>query len=135
MKAVRGVDLPGAIAQARREADAAFGDGTLYVERLVTKPRHVEFRVLGDSRHGGAPVRAGVLHSAASPEGARRNAVHGGHPGARARMEAAAVAGQSGRLCQRRDRGVSGRGRGDSASFYFLEMNARLQVGIRSPRP
>jgi acetyl/propionyl-CoA carboxylase alpha subunit len=44
-------ELPGAIAQARREAEAAFGDGTLYVERLVAKPRHVEFQVLGD-RHG-----------------------------------------------------------------------------------
>jgi acetyl/propionyl-CoA carboxylase alpha subunit len=44
-------DLPGAVAQARREAEAAFGDGTLYVERLVTKPRHIEFQVLGDS-HG-----------------------------------------------------------------------------------
>ena len=43
--------LAGAIAQARREAIAAFGDGTLYVERLVEQPRHVEFQVLAD-HHG-----------------------------------------------------------------------------------
>jgi acetyl/propionyl-CoA carboxylase alpha subunit len=36
------------IAQARREATAAFGDGTLYVERLIEQPRHVEFQVLAD---------------------------------------------------------------------------------------
>ena len=38
-------------AQARREAQAAFGDGTIYVERLVARPRHVEFQVLADN-HG-----------------------------------------------------------------------------------
>ena len=52
MKAVRdAASLAGAIAQARREAMAAFGDGTLYVERLVEKPRHVEFQILAD-HHG-----------------------------------------------------------------------------------
>ena len=52
MKAVRdAASLASAIAQARREATAAFGDGTLYVERLVEKPRHVEFQILGD-HHG-----------------------------------------------------------------------------------
>ena len=43
--------LEAAIAQARREAMAAFGDGTLYVERLIERPRHVEFQVLAD-HHG-----------------------------------------------------------------------------------
>ena len=36
---------------ARREADAAFGDGALYVERLLDRPRHVEVQIAGD-RHG-----------------------------------------------------------------------------------
>jgi len=44
-------DLPEAMAAARREAAAAFGDGTIYVERLVSPARHVEVQVLGD-RHG-----------------------------------------------------------------------------------
>ena len=39
------------IAAARREAVAAFGDGTLYVERLIDKPRHVEVQIFGD-HHG-----------------------------------------------------------------------------------
>src|SRR6185436_5298853 len=47
MKTVRDeASLASAIAQARREATAAFGDGTLYAERLVERPRHVEFQVL-----------------------------------------------------------------------------------------
>ena len=40
-----------AIAQSRREALAAFGDGTLYVERLIDRPRHVEIQILAD-HHG-----------------------------------------------------------------------------------
>ena len=39
------------IPAARREAAAAFGDGTLYVERLIERPRHVEIQVFGDD-HG-----------------------------------------------------------------------------------
>jgi acetyl/propionyl-CoA carboxylase alpha subunit len=48
-------DLPDAMAAARREAVAAFGDGTVYVERLVSPARHVEVQLLGD-RHGGLAV-------------------------------------------------------------------------------
>ncbi|HEX7224558.1 MAG TPA: biotin carboxylase N-terminal domain-containing protein [Candidatus Limnocylindria bacterium] len=44
-------DLPSALATARREAHAAFGDGTVYAERLVSPARHVEVQLLGD-RHG-----------------------------------------------------------------------------------
>ena len=40
---------------ARREAEAAFGDGTIYVERLVSPARHVEVQLLGD-RHGNLAV-------------------------------------------------------------------------------
>jgi acetyl/propionyl-CoA carboxylase alpha subunit len=44
-------DLPSALAAARREAVAAFGDGTLYLERLISPARHVEVQLLGD-HHG-----------------------------------------------------------------------------------
>jgi acetyl-CoA/propionyl-CoA carboxylase, biotin carboxylase, biotin carboxyl carrier protein len=56
-KGMRRVDDPSglddAIASARREAAGAFGDDTLFVERFVARPRHIEIQVLLDA-HGGA---------------------------------------------------------------------------------
>ena len=44
-------ELPHALAAARREAAASFGDDTLFIERFVTNPRHIEVQVLADT-HG-----------------------------------------------------------------------------------
>ncbi len=44
-------DLDAAIATASQEAQAAFGDGRLLIEKFVTRPRHVEVQIAGD-RHG-----------------------------------------------------------------------------------
>lgn len=52
MKLVRREEeLEEGIASARREAEAAFGDGTLIIERYIESPRHVEIQILGDA-HG-----------------------------------------------------------------------------------
>ncbi len=54
-KGMRRVDdpvvLPGALVSSRREAAAAFGDDTLFLERFVLRPRHIEVQILADS-HG-----------------------------------------------------------------------------------
>ena len=56
MRRVESADaVPEALAAARREALSAFGDGTIYAERVVAPARHVEVQLLGD-RHGGLAV-------------------------------------------------------------------------------
>ena len=131
MKTVRDeASLAAAIAQARREATAAFGDGTLYVERLVEQPRHVEFQILADD-HGH------VIHLFE-----RECSIQRRHqkvieetpstaltPSVRQRMGEAAVA--VARAAGYRNAGTVEfllEGSGDNARFYFLEMNTRLQV-------
>ena len=119
-------ELPRAFEAARREAEAAFGDGQIYLERYLERPRHVEIQVLGDAR--GNIVHLGerecsiqrrhqkLVEEAPSPvlTAAEREA-----------MGAAAV---------QAARSVDYLGAGTveflyaDGSFYFLEMNTRLQV-------
>jgi acetyl-CoA carboxylase biotin carboxylase subunit len=131
MKAVRDASaLTGAIAQARREATAAFGDGTLYVERLVERPRHVEIQVLAD--HHGNVVH--LFERECSIQRRHQKIIEETPspaltPPLRRRMGDAAVA--VARAAGYRNAGTVEfllEGTGDAAHFYFLEMNTRLQV-------
>jgi acetyl-CoA/propionyl-CoA carboxylase biotin carboxyl carrier protein len=131
MKTVRDeASLASAIAQARREATAAFGDGTLYAERLVEGPRHVEFQVLGD--HHGNIVH--LFERECSIQRRHQKVIEETPstaltPALRQRMGDAAVA--VARAAGYRNAGTVEfllEGSGDSARFYFLEMNTRLQV-------
>ncbi|MFS4108932.1 biotin carboxylase N-terminal domain-containing protein [Streptomyces sp. PD-S100-1] len=130
MRLVREADrLAEEIAAARREARASFGDDTLLVERWVDTPRHIEIQVLADG-HGR------VIHL-----GERECSLQRRHQkiieeapsvlqdeATRAAMGEAAV--QAARSCGYRGAGtvefiVPG---GDPSSYYFMEMNTRLQV-------
>ena len=93
-----------AIQAARREATAAFGDGTLYVERLIERPRHVEVQIFARRpRARRAPVRARVFGAAAASEGHRREPVAGADAGAaRAHDRRGGRRRARGRLPQRR---------------------------------
>ncbi|MET8611837.1 acetyl/propionyl/methylcrotonyl-CoA carboxylase subunit alpha [Streptomyces misionensis] len=117
------------IAAARREARASFGDDTLLVERWIDRPRHIEIQVLADG-HGH------VVHL-----GERECSLQRRHQkiveeapsvlldeATRAAMGEAAV--QAARSCGYRGAGtvefiVPGN---DPSSYYFMEMNTRLQV-------
>ena len=116
---------------ARREAMAAFGDGTLYVERLIERPRHVEVQIFADD-HGNVVHlferecsiqrrHQKVIEESPSP-GARRRRCGGAWAKRRSRCA-------RGRLPERRHHRVPARRRrATTARFYFLEMNTRLQV-------
>jgi 3-methylcrotonyl-CoA carboxylase alpha subunit len=131
MKAVRDqAGVVSAIQQARREAQAAFGDGTLYVERLIERPRHIEFQILADS-HGQI---VHLFERECSIQRRHQKVIEETPstaltPGLRQRMGEAAVA--VARAAGYRNAGTIEfllEGTGERASFYFLEMNTRLQV-------
>lgn len=125
----RSADMPSALTSARRESAAAFGDDTLFLERFVLVPRHIEVQVLADG-HGN------VIHL-----GERECSLQRRHqkvieeapsplldPATRARIGAAA--------CDTA-RSVAYIGAGtvefivgaaDPDEFFFMEMNTRLQV-------
>jgi acetyl/propionyl-CoA carboxylase alpha subunit len=123
-----------ALAQAaRREALAAFGDGTLYVERLLERPRHVEVQVFGD--------RAGnVVHlfeRECSVQRRHQKVIEESpspaiSPALRRRMTEAAI--RAARAVSYLNAGTveflvdAQAGSSGEAPFYFLEMNTRLQV-------
>ncbi len=122
-------DLPSALASARREAASSFGDDTLFLERFVLRPRHIEVQILADE-HGN------VIHL-----GERECSLQRRHQkvieeapsplldeATRARIGAAAC---------NTARSVDYAGAGtvefivsaDSpGEFFFMEMNTRLQV-------
>jgi acetyl/propionyl-CoA carboxylase alpha subunit len=131
MKTVRDeASLGATIAQARREAGAAFGDGTLYIERLIEQPHHVEFQILAD--HHGQVIH--VFERECSIQRRHQKVIEESpslvvSPALRQRMGEAAVA--VARAAGYRNAGTVEflvEGSGDSARFYFLEMNTRLQV-------
>jgi acetyl-CoA carboxylase biotin carboxylase subunit len=119
-----------AIAAARREAQAAFGDGTLYVERFVERPRHVEIQVFADA-HGNV---VHLFERECSVQRRHQKIIEESPcpvltPKVRAEMGDAAVA--AARAVGYRNAGTVEfllEGDGDAARFYFLEMNTRLQV-------
>ncbi len=131
MKIARASDqMADALAAARREAKASFGDDTLFIERLIEKPRHVEIQVFADN-HGNV---VHIFERECSAQRRHQKVVEESpclalSPATRAKMGEAAIA--TARAVDYRNAGTCEfllEGSGDSARFYFLEMNTRLQV-------
>jgi acetyl-CoA carboxylase, biotin carboxylase subunit len=119
-------ELETLMAQAGTEAKAAFGDATVYIEKYLGNPRHIEFQVFGDGK--GNAIHLGerdcslqrrhqkVLEEAPSPVITADE---------RARM---------GGVCAKAMADMHYRGAGtieflwEDGEFYFIEMNTRIQV-------
>ena len=127
MKVVPDEDsLESLMGQASSEAAAAFGDPTVYMEKYLGNPRHIEFQVFGDGK--GNAIHLGerdcslqrrhqkVLEEAPSPIISAEE---------RARM---------GKVCADAMAAMSYRGAGtieflwENGEFFFIEMNTRIQV-------
>ena len=118
--------LASLMAQARAEAKAAFGDDTVYIEKYLSEPRHIEFQVFGDGQGGAVHLgerdcslqrrHQKVLEEALSPALT---------PAQRAEM---------GEVVRAAVARLKYRGAGtmeflyEDGRFYFIEMNTRLQV-------
>jgi acetyl-CoA carboxylase biotin carboxylase subunit len=122
-------DLLSAFESASSEADRAFGDGRIYVEKLVENARHIEIQVLGD-RHGN------LIHLGERECSVQRrhqkvieespSALVARTPGMRERMGEAAI--KAARAAGYYNAGTVEFLADNSGNFYFLEMNTRLQV-------
>ncbi len=119
-------EIESQMSQARSEAKAAFGDATVYIEKYLADPRHIEFQIFGDGK--GNAIHLGerdcslqrrhqkVLEEAPSPVIT---------PEERDRMGAVVVKAMA---------DMAYRGAGtieflyENGEFFFIEMNTRLQV-------
>ncbi|MEO3772256.1 biotin carboxylase N-terminal domain-containing protein [Micromonospora sp. B9E7] len=127
MRIVRNAgDLAEAVASARREAAAAFGDGTVFIERYVERGRHVEVQIFGDTH--GTVAALGVRECSIQRRHQKIIEEAPGVIGAelRERLHEAAVA--AGRAVDYVSAGTVEFLLAPTGEFFFLEMNTRLQV-------
>ena len=120
-------ELPEAFASARAEAEACFGDGSLYVEKLILHPRHIEFQIMADSR-------GNVVHL-----GERDCSLQRKHQKLMEESPSCALSGElreamgQAAIAAARCCGYLGAGTVEfvldpEGHFYFIEMNTRIQV-------
>ena len=120
-------DLPSAIRTARSEAGSAFGDSSIYLERRLRRPRHVEIQLLGD--HHGTIVP--FVERECSIQRRHQKVLEESPsmavtPALRGQIAAAATA--VARAVSYTNAGTIEFLLEEDGSFYFLEMNTRLQV-------
>ena len=128
MRAVEGpADFDAALAGAKREAQAAFGDDSMLIERFVTEPRHVEVQVFADRR--GSFVH--LFERDCSAQRRHQKVIEEAPaPGIGEKLRAAMC---EAALAAARAIGYEGAGTVEflldpGGEFWFMEMNTRLQV-------
>lgn len=120
-------ELLSAVERSRSMASRGFGNAEVYLERLIERPRHVEFQVLGDA-HGAA---AHLYERDCSTQRRNQKVIEEAPAPNIARSDVESMAEQVARIV--RDMGYDNIGTvemlyGVDGSFSFLEMNTRLQV-------
>ncbi len=119
-------ELAMALATARSEAGAAFGNSEVYIEKYLQKPRHIEVQIMGDG--AGKAVHLGERDCSLQ----RRHQKiweEANSPALNAEERE-----KIGMICARAVAGLGYRGAGtieflyENGEFYFIEMNTRLQV-------
>jgi acetyl-CoA carboxylase biotin carboxylase subunit len=127
MKVARSADdLPNALATARAEAKAAFGDDSVYLEKYLEKPRHIEIQVLGDGQ--GRAIHLGERDCSLQR---RHQKVWEESPSPALNVTARNAIGDT---VARAMRQLQYLGVGtveflyEDGKFYFIEMNTRIQV-------
>jgi acetyl-CoA carboxylase biotin carboxylase subunit len=119
-------ELPSALRTAQREAEAAFGNGDVYVEKYLENPRHIEFQILADGFKNAVYLferdcslqrrHQKVMEEAPAPELPTK------------------LRDKIGERCVEACRKIGYRGAGtfeflyEDGEFYFIEMNTRIQV-------
>ena len=119
-------ELAGALAAARAEAKLAFGDDTLYLEKYLKRPRHIEIQVLGDGK--GSAIHLGERDCSLQR---RHQKVWEEGPSPALNTDARD---QIGETVANAMRAINYFGVGtveflyEDGKFYFIEMNTRIQV-------
>ncbi len=119
-------DLDSAVKTAKAEAKAAFGDDAVYLEKYLTKPRHIEIQVFGDGK--GDAIHLGERDCSLQR---RHQKVWEESPSPALNAAQRATIGAT---CAKAMQKLKYRGAGtieflyEDGEFYFIEMNTRLQV-------
>ena len=112
---------------ARTEAENAFGDGALYMEKFLTNPRHIEFQILADNY--GNVIHLGERDCSIQRRNQKlmeESPSPALNPKLRERMGAAAV--KAAKAANYNNAGTIEFLLTDTGEFYFMEMNTRIQV-------
>ncbi len=120
-------DFKSAVESAQREAGSAFGDSSVYIEKYVDQPRHIEFQILADN-HGNV-IDLGERecsiqrrHQKIIEEAPSSLLTH------ELREKMGQTAREAARACNYRNAGTVEFLVDKDLNYYFLEMNTRLQV-------